>query len=235
VPRASAQRAIASYAQRLGVRAEKALGALDHPRTAPGGAFFHAVALDADGAPVPIMNSDEGFVLLFTEPDPAALDRAVSALMRPFPAGLMTDAGMLVANPAYAPTDLQQKFTRDDYHGTVVWSWQQLLFAAGLERQLRRCDLPAALRKHLRAAQATLWEVIQATRPFANSELWSWQWTGEHFVIAPFGADSAHVDESNAAQLWSTADLSVRPPANLTADRPHSGGRDPSRCADATH
>src|SRR6267142_1323400 len=42
------------------------------------------------------------------------------------------------------------------------------------------------------------------------------------------------VDESNAAQLWSTADLSVRPPADLTADRSHGGGRDPSRCETIT-
>ncbi|MBV6417441.1 MAG: hypothetical protein CMLOHMNK_02141 [Steroidobacteraceae bacterium] len=216
VPQARARMAIETYAAQLGVRSPPARG----------DTLFHAVALDAAGVPVPIMNSDEGFVLLFGEPAPEALDHAVAALMQPFPAGLMTGAGMLVANPVFAPPALQRKFTRDAYHGTVVWSWQQLLFAAGLERQLGRCDLPLAVRAHLAAAQAALWKVIQATRPLANSELWSWQWDGRQFEVAPFGAHRAHADESNAAQLWSTAALSVRPPSA----RPHEHS-----CTNATN
>jgi len=48
-----------------------------------------------------------------------------------------------------------------------------------------------------------------------NSELWSWTCQDGQFRIAPFGASGADVDESNAAQLWSTVYLAVRPPSGL--------------------
>src|SRR5262249_49164428 len=83
--------------------------------------------------------------------------------------------------------------------------------AAGLERQEGR-DLPFAVRAHLRTAQKTLWSVITATRSISNSELWSWAFTGGHYRVVPFGAAAADADESNAAQLWSTVYLAVRPP-----------------------
>jgi hypothetical protein len=157
------------------------------------------------------MHSDEGFALLLGELDPARLDEVVTALLRPFPAGLMTEVGMLVANPAFCTPQLQASFTRNAYHGTVVWSWQQALFAAGLARQLERRDLPAAVRAHLLAGQRTLWSAIDATATLRNSELWSWRYAAGHYEVAPFGSAAADVDESDAAQLWSTAYLAVRP------------------------
>jgi hypothetical protein len=150
--------------------------------------------------------------MLFAEPPADILDRAVTALMRPFPAGLMTQVGMVVANPAYCAPALQASFSRNAYHGTVVWSWQQALFAAGLARQLERQDLPPAVREHLVKAQQLLWSAIEATRSMNNSELWSWSFADGHYRVAPFGAAAADADESNAAQLWSTVYLAVRPP-----------------------
>ncbi|MGE0438064.1 MAG: hypothetical protein AB7G76_14220 [Steroidobacteraceae bacterium] len=203
---------IRAYAGHLGVSADAALGALAGGRAGDGGLRFHAIALDAAGAPIPIVNSDEGFVLLLGHPDARALDLAVTSMMRPFPAGLLTGAGLVVANPAFAPTALQGRFSRDAYHGTVIWSWQQALLAAGLQRQLQRRDLSAQLRQRLASAQSELWAVIEAARGFANSELWSWRYERGQYAVAPFGAEGAHVDESNAAQLWSTAYLAMRPP-----------------------
>ncbi len=219
-----ARREIVSYAARAGVPAAPALTALGDADLT-----YHALSLDADGRPVPILNSDEGFALLFTDPAPADLDRAVAAVMRPFPAGLMTDVGLLVANPVLADPVVQARFSRNAYHGTVVWSWQQALFAAGLERQLRRPDLPPAIRARLVAAQATLWQAIEATRSFGDSELWSWAFADGRYTVAPFGASGADVDESNAAQLWSTVYLAVRPPGPRkapTVSRPTSGSAD---------
>ena len=100
---------------------------------------FHALSLDEQGMPIPILHSDEGFRLLLTEPAPDELTRCIAAIMRPFPAGLMTDVGLLVANPALASADLRRDFTRFAYHGTVVWSWQQALLAAGLSAS---CGVP---------------------------------------------------------------------------------------------
>jgi hypothetical protein len=204
--RAAAEEAIRAYAASQGIAAQPALAALgaDDLR-------FHALALDAAGNPIPVMHSDEGFALLFDDLEAQRVDDAVTGLMRPFPAGLMTEAGMLVANPAFGGPALQRSFSRNAYHGTVVWSWQQALFAAGLARQLERSDLPAAVRAHLMAAQRTLWSAIDATRSLRNSELWSWSYAAGHYQPVPFGSAAADVDESDAAQLWSTAYLAVRP------------------------
>jgi hypothetical protein len=131
-------------------------------------------------------------------------------VIRPFPLGLLTDAGMVVANPVFAGDTLQARFTNHAYHGTVVWSWQQALFASGLERQLGRTDLPAPVRQHLLTAQQTLWRAIQATQSVRSSELWSWRFEGGRYRVAPFGSSGADADESNAAQLWSSVYLAVR-------------------------
>ncbi|NYT41966.1 hypothetical protein HZY97_14445 [Sphingomonas sp. R-74633] len=204
-PEAAAQ--VRDYAARVSVPAGPALAALKGQALR-----YHAIALDDHGKPVPILNSDEGFSLLFGHPDPADLQTYVGALARPFPAGLMTDIGLLVANPALASTEVQDRFTPGAYHGAVVWSWQQALFAAGLERQLARTDLPPATRAVLKDAQSKLWRAIQATRATQSSELWSWAYENGRYKVVAFGAGKADVDESNAAQLWSTVYLAVQPP-----------------------
>ncbi|MBV8402783.1 MAG: hypothetical protein JO203_01200 [Gammaproteobacteria bacterium] len=198
--------AIRAYAGAQGVAPEPALDALG-----TGELRFAALALDAAGRPIPVMHSDEGFALLFDDLPATRVDEAVRALLRPFPAGLMTGVGMLVANPAFCAAPLQESFSRNAYHGTVVWSWQQALFAAGLARQLGRPDLPGAVRADLVSAQRVLWSAIDATRSMSNSELWSWSYADGRFAVAPFGSAAADVDESDAAQLWSTAYLAVRP------------------------
>ena len=202
-----ARAALDSYARQAGVPAANALAVLGGNSVS-----FHAISLDAAGKPVPIVNSDEGFELLFATPVPAILDRDVESVIRPFPLGLMTDVGMLVANPAFADAALRAKFTNHAYHGTVIWSWQQALFASGLERQLRRTDLPDSVQQHLLAAQQTLWRAIRTARPVQSSELWSWDFTGGHYRIVPFGASGTDADESNAAQLWSSVYLAVKEP-----------------------
>ena len=209
---AAASPRLATYAAAVGVPAAPALAALGQ---AP--LVFHAIALGADLAPIPIIHSDEGFALLFGEPPAADLDQFIGAIMRPFPAGLMTDIGLLVANPALADPALQARFTAGAYHGTVVWSWQQALLAAGLQRQLARQDLPPAVHERLAAAQAVLWRAIEAARAVQSSELWSWAWRDGGYRIVPFGSGATDVDESNAAQLWSTVYLAVRPPNSVKA------------------
>ena len=206
LPHRAAEDAIRSYAASVGVAPEPALQAL-----ADSELRFPALALDAAGKPIAVMHSDEGFALLLDDLDPARVDEAATVPLRPFPAGLMTGVGMLVANPAFCASPLQASFSRNAYHGTVVWSWQQALFAAGLARQLGRSDLPAAVRAHLVAAQRALWLAIDASATLRNSELWSWSYAGGHYQVAAFGSAAADVDESDAAQLWSTAYLAVRP------------------------
>jgi hypothetical protein len=197
---------VLAYATEIGVDGKEAAAAVDGPLV------LRAVALDAEGAPIPIMSSDDGFVFLFGEPDPAMLEEAAKRLLRPFPLGLRTPVGVVVANAAFVPDPaLRKTFGRSDYHGSVVWSWQQALLAEGLKRQLGRSDLPAPTRALLESADKTLWGVIHATKEGANAELWSFRIEQGKYVRVPFGQDAEDATESNAAQLWSTVYLSVRP------------------------
>jgi hypothetical protein len=201
---ADARRQIAAYASELGVNATPALDAL------PGGeVVVNAIALDAQLRPVPVQHSDGGFALLFQNPPALAVEQMVESMLRPFPAGLLTDAGLLVANPVFADAALQRQLGPTAYHGTVTWSWQQALLAAGIERQIARRDLPAETNKRLRAAHERLWSVIEKTRELRASELWSWRYVDGRFEPAPFGQNIGDVDESNAAQLWSTVYLAI--------------------------
>jgi hypothetical protein len=207
IPAEIARKQVAVYAQSLGLDPTDAVSSIDRP------VRFDGVSIDAAGNPVPIMNTDGGFVLLFTEPAPDYLEAVAWQILRPFPAGLRTAVGLVVANPAYASAEMQRKFTTRDYHGTVVWSWQQALLAAGLKRQLLRTDLPAATRGTLKDAERALWQVILALGEQSTGELWSWEAKAGRESLVPFGQGRGHVDESNAVQLWSTVYLGVQPPA----------------------
>lgn len=207
VPGATAQGDIRDYAASLKIADGAALRSVDAPTVS-----FPALSLTAEAKAIPVVHSDVGFEMLFGRPTSAALEVGVTALMRPFPAGLLTPVGVVVANPVYAAPAIQAKLTRNAYHGTVIWSWQQAVLAAGLQRQLLRQDLPAPLKAHLRAAQTDLWRAIEAAHSMRNSELWTWSFAKDHFEIAPFGANAADADESNAAQLWSTVYLAIPAP-----------------------
>lgn len=133
-------------------------------------------------------------------------------MMAPFPAGLMTDAGLLVANLAFADRSVEAKFGNAAYDGTVVWSWQQALLAAGLARQRARTDLPPATHARLATAERQQWQVIDATTELQTSELWSWSFAGSRYRPEPFGARGQDADEANAAQLWSTVFIGLQRP-----------------------
>jgi hypothetical protein len=212
---AVARRHITSYAADLGVDATQAIAAL------PGEELIvNAIALDAQLEPIPVLHSDGGFALLLQNPPAEQVDKLVHTMLRPFPAGLLTDAGLLVANPVFADRTRQQQFGPGAYHGTVIWSWQQALLAAGLERQSMRHDLPDATIKRLRSAHEKLWSVIESTRDMRSSELWSWRFADGRYQPAPFGQTSGDADESNAAQLWSTVYLAIPTPVNVS--KPHA-------------
>ncbi|HEY0686052.1 MAG TPA: hypothetical protein VGD45_27160 [Steroidobacter sp.] len=209
LPPEQARSKIAAYAAAIGVDASKPLSALD-ASLRDDSLTFNALSLDAAGKPTPVMHSDDGFALLLTSPTAAQLERSIDAIIRPFPAGLLTPIGLLVANPAFADRETQARFGRDAYHGTVVWSWQQAVLAAGLSRQLARNDLPADLRTRLQSARSQLWASIEATNTLRTSELWTWSFENGRYRAEPFGQHNTHADESNAAQLWSTVFLSFQ-------------------------
>jgi glycogen debranching enzyme len=205
VPSHAARAAAAAYARSAGVDPAPALAVLD----ADAAVRFRAVALDGEGRPVPVVSSDEALALLLLKPAPAEAQRIASLLGRPFPAGLMTDVGLVVANPVYAPDGLAARFDRSRYHGTVIWSWQQGMFAVALERQLGRDDLTASARAALMQARAGLRAAIAAAHTMRGAELWSWSAENGRYRVEPFGQRDADETESNAAQLWSTIPLAL--------------------------
>jgi hypothetical protein len=199
-----AKRRVHAFASEVSVDDREALASITGPVS------FPAISLDARGTPLPIMHSDDGFVMLFTEPSAEWLVSASSRIVRPFPAGLRTPVGVVVASPAYAREPaLRALFTRDHYHGTVVWSWQQAMLLTGLRRQLARTDLPAIARQPLVDAEQALSRVVEATRPMRTSELWSFSVDASGYHVVPFGQGKGHHSEANAAQLWSTVYLAL--------------------------
>jgi hypothetical protein len=210
LPAARARSLVAAYAKEQGL--DPAL-ALDELARVGSTLRFPALSLDKNGRPIPIMHSDDGFVLLFGAPDAAELEQIAARVSLPFPLGLRTPLGMVVANPAFASDRrLRGLFGRDRYHGAVMWSWQQAMMAAGLARQIDRKDLPKETRMALVQAERELWQVIRASDQFSTAEQWSWKIDGGKFTVFRLGGYSPD-DEATAAQLWSTVYLAVKPPA----------------------
>ncbi|KAI1759171.1 carbohydrate-binding module family 52 protein [Hypoxylon sp. FL1150] len=190
---------------------------------------FHGLALDGKGNQpiVKVMNTDDCFrLLLLNGTDEAQLSAFLSQvadnILRPFPLGLSTSVGLVVANPAYgADTVDMREFTESAYHGTVVWSWQLAMMAAGLERQLDRCGdeqlafcADSDLHGRVLAAYNHLWDLIAANRGHLSSEVWSWVYRDGDFQYTPLGAlpppEGQSPVESDIRQLWSLAFLAVK-------------------------
>lgn len=125
------------------------------------------------------------------------INATANSVRRTFPAGLMTGAGMVVANPAYGPNPVYaQNWTTGAYHGTVVWSWPLAMMAKGLELQLSRCDNSASqpafcsdssVYPNVKTAYNTLWDSIDANRNQLSSEVWSWVYKNGQFQVTPLG------------------------------------------------
>lgn len=183
------------------------------PGVPAGDVSFYAVALDAQRQPIPVMHSDVVMDLFFLQRPAPHLGEIITNLAQPFPSGLSTPVGVLAANPAFADAEARALVTRNHYHGIVVWSWQQAMMIAGLDAQLRRHDLPDALRAELQTARQEIWRGITTSKEIINSELWTFALRGDEYSITPFGQSEDHLTESNAAQLWSTVFLALGPNA----------------------
>jgi len=221
---------VADYARAVGITDTSS----QLEATEPGGRYsLYGISLDLAGTQMPIMHTDHGFVMEFAKPSDAYLVRVANTLRKDFPAGLMSKVGVMVANPALAapgftvtdpknlkdPNDdvpnvkIRDLYTSSQYHGSVVWSWQQALMASGIRRQIERTDIAAATKTALQQAECKLWDTIDAAQLVRAGELWSWaaNASGE-LEYRAFGYNLTDVDESNAVQLWSTVYLAVKRP-----------------------
>ncbi|RYP03266.1 hypothetical protein DL764_005259 [Monosporascus ibericus] len=191
---------------------------------------FYGLALDGNNNQtlVRVMNTDDCFRLFFlnTTNDrqlSSFLSQTADHILQPYPVGLSTDVGLLVANPAYGGDPVYStNFTNSAYHGTVVWSWQLAMMAAGLERQLGRCSVQSApefcldseLHGKVLSAYNHLWDLIDANSANLSGEVWSWVYEDGKFSPTPLGAlpppPGTNPTESDIRQLWSLAFLAVK-------------------------
>ncbi|KAF2264953.1 hypothetical protein CC78DRAFT_600926 [Lojkania enalia] len=184
--------------------------------------IFHGLALDGDDNQpvVRVMNTDDcfrHFLLNTTNQTQLSefLSQTTDNILHPFPLGLSSSVGLFVANPAYGGDPIYAKnFTRGDYHGTVIWSWQLSMMAAGLAHQLGRCDssdvpdfcADETLYRKILSAYNHLWNLIDENRLQLSNEVWSWTYD-DGFQVEPLGAFTP--TESNVQQLWSLTFLAV--------------------------
>ncbi|ERF72056.1 hypothetical protein EPUS_04974 [Endocarpon pusillum Z07020] len=193
--------------------------------------IFHGLALEGnnDIPLVDVMNTDDCFRLFLLNTTNEAqltlfLNQSALNVLRPFPAGLMTSVGVVVANPALGEEEiLRTNFTNNAYHGTVVWSWQLAMIARGLETQLARCNDDKApafcadskVYGNVKLAYNTLWDNLEANRETLSQEVWSWRYMDNDFQFTPLGSlppppGVGGGTESNIRQLWSLTFLAVK-------------------------
>lgn len=199
----------ATAAERLALQHAKERGVPLARLNEMGRLVFHALALDSSGKPLPIMHSDVAFDLLFGVPTQANLSSHLQTLSRPFPWGLYTPVGVLVANPAFADnSELRALFTQHHYQGEVFWPWQHALIVAGLGRQRQQHHLPHENTQHISDLCTRLRSEVLSDRSI--TELSTWTYDPKHgYRHQPFQRQS-DVTESNAAQLWSVATEAYR-------------------------
>lgn len=183
-----------------------------------------------DLSAVNALHSDTSFrlFLLNTTNQPQLtkfLNATATSINLPFPAGLSTGAGMVVANPALSgQAPLIANFTNSAYHGTVVWSWTLAMMGKGLELQLARCndtmEKPDFCNQkyvyaNVRKAYNTLWNGIEKNKAQLQGEVWSWQYSNKTgYEVVPLGSLPAPPGvgaqtESDVRQLWSLTFLAV--------------------------
>nr|OQO17228.1 hypothetical protein B0A51_15416 [Rachicladosporium sp. CCFEE 5018] len=223
VPAADARSLVTSYTQEAG------FGFPSNVDNITSDVVFHGLALEGnnDLSNVKVMNSDDSFrhfLLNTTQQDQltAFVNQTANNILAPYPVGLSNPVGMLVANPAYGDEPVYNaNFTNNFYHGTVVWSWQMAMMAAGLERQISRCTSSSVpdfcsdsiVSANALAAYNHLWDLIDSKSDLLSSEVWSWEYN-DGFEAFPLGAlpppAGSNPTESDIRQLWSLTFLAVK-------------------------
>lgn len=224
VPVAEAKALVESYASDAGYGFPSRADAITSD------VIYHGLALDGNNnqSVVKVMNTDDCFRLFMLNTTnqgqlTAFVNQSATNVQGQFPVGLSTDVGVLVANPAYGGAAVYAaNWTNNAYHGTVVWSWQMAMLAAGLQRQLDRCSSSAvpdfcsdtSVHGNMVAAYNHLWDLIEANKPHLSSEVWSWQYRGGKFDFIELGSlpppAGLNPTESDIRQLWSLTFLAVQ-------------------------
>ena len=228
VPQSEAQSRLQTYVNQSSFPGPDQSNQIDNDVT------FHALSLDGydNLTQVAVMNTDDCFrhFLLNTTNQTqltSFVNQTANNIRRTFPAGLLTDVGMLIANPAFGKEAVYAaNWTTGAYHGTVVWSWPLAMMARGLELQLSRCNntttstsvvpdfcTDSVVYGNVKGAYNALWDVIEANSAELSTEVWSWGFEGGEFVFQELATEvppeGTTETESDIRQLWSLTFLAV--------------------------
>ena len=156
---------------------------------------FLAVSLDAQGRPIPVVNTDPATGLFLG----AGAGEDIEPFVRSYPVGLFVDGvGPLATNDAYASSAVWERFRRDPYHGpSVVWGREVNLLQLGLIRRVKQGNdarAEAALRRVVAAVRASGLE---------HNELWSYRIEEGRLLPTRYGT-------SSDIQLWTGTHLAVQ-------------------------
>ena len=231
LPQSEAQSRLQTYVNRSSFPGPDQSSQIDNDVT------FHALSLDGydNLTQVAVMNTDDCFRLFLLNTTnqtqlTSFVNQTANNIRHTFPAGLLTDVGMLIANPAFGEEAIYAaNWTTGAYHGTVVWSWPLAMMARGLEIQLSRCNnsnttntsldmIPdfcsdGVVYGNVKGAYNALWDVIEANSAELSTEVWSWGFEGGEFVVQELATEvppeGTTETESDIRQLWSLTFLAV--------------------------
>ena len=175
-------------------------GVVEQTNAAGDSLSFLAIALDTDGKPIAVANSDPATGLFLGDDTPL---RDVRLFVRPYPVGLLiAGVGPVASSDAFAAPSVWQDFDRDRYHGPrVVWGREVNLFLLGAASRLANAgNSTAPETRELRAAIDSVSAAVEASG--FHSELWSWEYRDGRVGPVRYGSGSD-------VQLWSTTDLAV--------------------------
>lgn len=162
---------------------------------------FPVLSFNDDMSPVVVPHTDVAFTLFYGHPDQAQVQDILTLLERPFPYGLATPAGHLVASPVFSTNPGHYRSLGfGQYHGLVVWSWPSAMLQFGLMRQRGRFP---ALDSRIDALLADIAASETRVGPLATSELWAIELEPTGITWRAYGVQGDQA-ESNALQLWST-------------------------------
>ncbi len=186
------------------------------------GLEFLALSLDADGQPIPVVNTDPATLLFledFTEDilagksRPEQVLKLVRAFLTPYPVGLfVAGLGPLVANDAYAPRQVWENFRRDHYHSPrVVWGREVNLVLLGLAKQISAAFDSAGelkdptLGPYIEEMNNALNKILTAVESsgLKHNELWTYR-------IEAGKLSPVRYPTSTDIQLWNVTDLAVQ-------------------------
>ncbi|HXX63373.1 MAG TPA: hypothetical protein VEO56_06200, partial [Bacteroidota bacterium] len=188
---------------------------LTHTKVPKEGVTFYALSLDSSGRPIPVVNSDPATALFLGDysggqrllpGSPDVVKECVNPFVTPYPVGLfVAGIGPVIANDAYAKSDVWDGFRREEYHSPrVIWGREVNLFQLGMCRLIRSAlsAKNAPLVRSLRESLKLVHDAVEASG-LKHSELWSYRIDRGSVVPARYA-------ESCDIQLWNLTDLAVQ-------------------------